>query len=514
MKRRTSNKSVTWSRRGRNKRLNRSTDSEVVNVSSSSPPTGSPKNRDGTSRNNESHTVSLSPSSLTNNYNYSTFGALIVSLDVPLLTEVVKFMGPHQFRFVAGINRRFRTAYLLAHTYNTTTYINVSTPAHANISYREVGSTLAYNATKQQIKLWTNAVQQHGIQPSFRNLKSFRGGKRDWKQVSTTEQNHLAFLQWLMVHGFSGDKHTCKVATILGHLHVLEWARGYNFPWGSEICYSAAIYRRWDALKWVHKNGCPWDEATCEEIARTGNLSMLKWARDNGCPWDCKVCTAAAGMGNLSLLQWVRENGCEWDESTCSSASSLDILKWARENGCPWNESTCSAAAVVGDLRKLQYAQENYCPWDHRTCASAARYGKLTILQWARENGCPWNEDTCAAAAAGGHLDLLQWSRNNGCDWDESTSFNAAKNGHLDVLQWARENGCAWSMYTCSIAAQYGQFDVLRWAHSNHCPISSQDVFSQATRGNHLQIIQWIKEKYYALSGPLLTDMILKFKHF
>jgi hypothetical protein len=527
--------SATWSRCNGTKRLNRTSEVSLPRqrVSRS-------KKQRGLTFNYESHLVPLTSSPTTVTYNYSALGALIENLDIPILTEIVKYIGPNQFRFVAGIHRCVRIAYLLAFDNNKSTYLNASTLAHAKICNEETVTGSYFDIMNQRKALWRAAAMHGKLVSCVQDLESTKWN--GMTNLSSTEKDHWSFLYWLVSNGFPPDQCTCTVASMSGHLHVLMWAREHNFPWDRATCHKASQTQHWNEMKWAYNNGCPWDvrcyedmiwstrndnlellqwarendcpwdSGTCSSAAASGKLHLLQWAREHNCPWDDLPCFHASRCGNLTMLQWARENGCPWNASICSVAAGhgfLNIVQWARENGCPWNERTCSEAAENGHIPVLQYAREHNCPWDHRTCSYAAANGHLSTLQWARENGCPWNKDTCSAAAEYGHLNVLQWSRQNGCEWDEATCYLAAKNGHVNILQWARHNGCPWDMKTCSRAAQNGHLDVLMWAHDNHCPCDYHDVLVQATKGNHLLIIQWIKAKYYPLLiGPLLYNVI------
>ena len=373
-------------------------------------------------------------------------------LDVTILSEIVKFIGPYQFRFVAGINQSFRAAYLLAFRKNKWTYLNASSLAYAKICFTEIRLDGCLNGIRYLQKKLCISAAKNGYVAVAQYSANY-----NWKGLMNetyAEPYYLSFLQWLFSDGFPPDKYTCPVAASDGCLQVLQWASNNNFPWDEETCMLAAMNNHWDVLVFAYENGCPWDERTCSGIAIIADVEMLKWARENGCPWDYR---------------------------------------------------TCAYAAKYGRCEVLQYARENNCPWDHRTCSYAAMSGKLEALKWARENGCPWNKDTCSNAAKSGHLHVLQWARANGCEWDKSICSLAAGNGHLNILQWAKENGCPWDMYTCSLAARKGHLDVLKWAHDNDCPCSSRDVLSQAKIGNHHDIIKWIQIKYHELTGPLLN---------
>jgi hypothetical protein len=54
--------------------------------------------------------------------------------DVNILQQIVSFVGQYQYRFVAGINKDFKDAYLQLFSDKHETYYNASTVKHAMIS--------------------------------------------------------------------------------------------------------------------------------------------------------------------------------------------------------------------------------------------------------------------------------------------------------------------------------------------------------------------------------------------
>lgn len=59
-------------------------------------------------------------------------------LDVSLISEIISFIGPNQYRFVAGINKSFRWAHLQVFPYGKKTALNASTLELAKICFGEL----------------------------------------------------------------------------------------------------------------------------------------------------------------------------------------------------------------------------------------------------------------------------------------------------------------------------------------------------------------------------------------
>ena len=132
----------------------------------------------------------------------STKRSLLEHLDLSLLSEIISFIGPKQYRFVAAINKSFRTAYLQAFNHETKTHLNASTLEHAKICFDEMNeatcATFPYD-------LCTSAAR-YGNLPVLQYLRSVNS---EWDDV------------------------TWYYAALNGHLHILQWARENDFPYSS-----------------------------------------------------------------------------------------------------------------------------------------------------------------------------------------------------------------------------------------------------------------------------------------
>ena len=170
-------------------------------------------------------------------------------LDASVFSEIVSFVGDHNYRFVAGINRRFQQTYSEVFRNDRRTLLTGATVEHSKICWEEMNRD----------------------RPEF--------------------QHRL-----------------CSAAVEHGNLQALQYLRstGINCKWDASTCASAARTGRLDLLQWCREMGCPWDNWTCYYAAGTGNLNLLQWCRNNGCPWDEMTCSGAAAAkgGHLTVLKW------------------------------------------------------------------------------------------------------------------------------------------------------------------------------------------------------------------
>jgi hypothetical protein len=409
--------------------------------------------------------------------------------------DILPFLGPGNYIFVAGISRRFKDLYNIY-------FSKIENPPE--ISPFEKSLSYAYNR-RDYCTVSTTFTTFYG------NVFSYLPTAKFWKDLDSVNGNPFrSQLPSPFGSSFIPEQlrpgRVCALIAKSGNLQVLQWAKAVGFTMNEQTSYLAASAGHLQVLKWARENGCPWEEWTCAHAAEGGHLEVLKWALENACPWNEWTCKCAAGKGHLEVLQWARENGCPWNEDTCSNAAEgghLEVLKWAHENVCPWDESTCAYAAKRGHLEVLKWAHKNGCPWDEWTCSLAAYGGHMEVLKWAHENGCPWNEMTCEDAAHEGHLEALVYAHTKGCPWDTKTCEMAAYGGHLEVLKWAHDNRCPWSERTCALAARSGHLEVLIYAHENNCPWNEWTC-AAAVKGGHLEVLIYAHKNGCPWTGEVL----------
>ena len=178
-----------------------------------------------------------------------------MDLDDYLLSHILQFVGPGCYRYVGGVNRRIRQAYLTAH---------------------------GQDQSKIKYTTYRNAVASVGCTAI-----------------------------WIQGQGIAAKFKACENAAKGGYLKVLQWARANGLYWDESTCAYAAKGGHLEVLQWAKANGCPWDYRTCACAAKGGHLEVLQWARANGCDWDSNTCAYAAEEGHLEVLQWARANGCD-----------------------------------------------------------------------------------------------------------------------------------------------------------------------------------------------------------
>jgi hypothetical protein len=156
----------------------------------------------------------------------------------------------------------------------------------------------------------------------------------------------------------------CRMAARFNQIDVLRYLRHeLNCPCDATTCAAAAASGHLDALQWLREQQCDWNATTSAQAAEQGHLHILQWAREHHCPWDETTCSSAAKNGHLCVLQWARQQGCPWNADTCSEAARhghLDVVRWVYEHLGDYH-MLCVSAAAGGQLHILQWwwGQEN-----------------------------------------------------------------------------------------------------------------------------------------------------------
>jgi hypothetical protein len=126
-------------------------------------------------------------------------------LDVSLITEIISYIGPKWYRFVAPIDRRFHTAYTIVFQNDTRTHVTAMTAQHAQICYEEYIRCCDDEHMKQKLEI--------GI------------------CCSAAKCGNLPALQYLRSVHCQWDEYTCLYAAWYGHLPVLQWAKEQGCVW-------------------------------------------------------------------------------------------------------------------------------------------------------------------------------------------------------------------------------------------------------------------------------------------
>lgn len=220
------------------------------------------------------------------------------------LTHILSYAGDYQYRFIGGVCRRFKEAYLITFSGDTHTYINAKTEGHARVCVNDFDPLPAgygpddyqeYSEAFDQVIALFNSAAKHGSIPT---------------------------LQYLNDLGYDNpcNSETRQSAARYGHIHILQWCQEMDYPLDAMTCKAAAGSNRLDVLQWCRESNYPWDEETCMVAAGTGQLEVLIWCRENGCPWNSLTRSAAIQAEFWHIVDWCQENGCP---PRCGPAGSL-----------------------------------------------------------------------------------------------------------------------------------------------------------------------------------------------
>ena len=201
-------------------------------------------------------TGSTAATAVTADVDSATGTGIFDRMDV--LSCILSFVGPNQYRFVAPISQKFRAAYAHAYNNETTTSMNTFSNAHAKLCLNEL--------------------------------------KSDNLVINEPERRYRDNPSMISVIG--------RFAAYCNNLTLLEYLRSEGLGWDVRLCSEAADGGHFDLMKWLHTNGCPWDFWTSWAVAKQGDLEMLKWIIEQGCEGTTHILMTAAGLGHLEMLKW------------------------------------------------------------------------------------------------------------------------------------------------------------------------------------------------------------------
>ena len=362
-------------------------------------------------------------------------------------------------------------------------------------------------------------------------------------------EGHVDVLAWLYETGCPKDVTACGWAARGGHIRCLDFLiKEAGAPLRQEVCRSAAAGGHLDVLKYLRSlepSPCPWNEETTTSAAAEGHLDMLKWATNGGCPLGMEACAAAAWGGQIEVLDWLvhDRSTAMYLEAECfvsaADGGQLETMKWLLHHGCPWDYEVAEAAAAKGRLDVLKWLRtarwvplppetegEAY-PWCDETIFSfAARSGDMEVLKWLREEKCRWDAETFSSAAAEGHLKVCEWLLENKCPWKSECGWHAAGSGQVHILKWLKSVGyfdrssdlwgscwsadpwgLCWSTH-CVSAATNGQLEALKYCRLELKLPLAADCFSEAMRGGHREVAEWLKDQGCPVTDPFQDPRI------
>eukprot|EP00611_Tribonema_gayanum_P007495 TRINITY_DN1688_c0_g1_i4.p1 TRINITY_DN1688_c0_g1~~TRINITY_DN1688_c0_g1_i4.p1 ORF type:complete len:547 (-),score=151.53 TRINITY_DN1688_c0_g1_i4:153-1793(-) len=399
--------------------------------------------------------------------------ALVFASD-KLLADVVAFVGPEEFLFVAPVSRYVRAVY---------------TGAAASLSgaaCRTVVTAAFHSAARLEYALDTNVAFADALRrltyPTPENAKLGQVGSA--ALVRRTHAAGLAPRQDVLI----GAARTGSV----GYLHSVWSIALARCDINTDTWYEVGLElaKRGDdgaGLAWVAAQLRPpetWPEhfmnALCNTAAKHGRITTLRFllSPDHG-----QLLFGPPAVLSLDYCISIEES---------SSSALTDEVLWSTINGKSQVTSLVHAAAMHRDARALAWLQSELPDFTltERTVHVAAFEGALATLEWLRAQGCPYNIAdicnvmlSCDDSVAPRHLEWLRscgggdwsprgmtrmlvksleystdgaakWLRRKGAPWpdDLAATVNPASNMH--TVLWAVQSGCPFGHWSSSVCAR------------------------------------------------------------
>lgn len=233
-----------------------------------------------------------------------------------------------RFRFVAGVNRRFRRLHPYRSYYGRDTNVGVAAESisMADLMLAERGptncdkflATVVRKGNHDTISwLFSEATTKHGFvfRTEYGADIAIRCGNLPVLQLLLSQDPHFRLDRYNQV---------CHEAARKGQLEILAWMCSQNPPAfvDADAIELAIEYGHLEAVKLLRSRNppCPWNQYACLAAANMGNLETLKWLQSQNppCPWNPNRCLIEAKrQGCPEVVQWLeeheRQNPASWD---------------------------------------------------------------------------------------------------------------------------------------------------------------------------------------------------------
>ena len=139
---------------------------------------------------------------------------------IGILKHILSFIGPNQYRFVAGTSRRFREAYL------DVIPSGADEPVHYDNDSKE-----PYPFFPKNMKTYVNASTV------------------GYAEICWNEIKDKNFIRFFGLRKEIGQEALSRSAAAHGNLPALQFLRSVNCPWHVHFCATAARNNHWHVLK-------------------------------------------------------------------------------------------------------------------------------------------------------------------------------------------------------------------------------------------------------------------------
>jgi hypothetical protein len=251
---------------------------------------------------------------------------------------------------------------------------------------------------------------------------------------------HLGLLQWLRRSGCPWDVLAYGWAMARGHTQIADWLIDNKCPakindlWKPAICGGHI-----EIVGWLLEHGHSWPRGSCRFAARSGRLDLLQRARSEGVKcqfWDCCP-KAAAKKGHIHILEWLHGHGegnFSASESAAAWAGRLDVIEWIVAQGHPLCVTTMMNAAGGGHRHVIEWLRNRGEQWYGGTTGYAAKHGHFDLLVWLYEQGCQLSTTTFLEASRGAPISILEWLRDRRCPLKVKDAMRKARTDEAKAL--------------------------------------------------------------------------------
>jgi hypothetical protein len=228
----------------------------------------------------------------------------------------------------------------------------------------------------------------------------------------------------------------------------------------------------------------------------------LQWATKQGYCFESTTITVAAKKGQLENIKWlIEEQAVNWDTQVfdvATKAGHLHVLQWFKDSGRWIEESKLEKLAwgALGSRGLIWTIRNNIQIAIYEFLVYASKRGHLNVLQLLVEMP---EDDTELHKLLGEELDedTRQKLRKIKVDpnyrrWPDIYG-EAARAGHVEILDWLQDKKIEASVYLCNYAARAPTLDALKWAHENGFEWNPK--VSTVLAKKHPEGLKWAKDR-------------------
>ena len=216
--------------------------------------------------------------------------------------------------------------------------------------------------------------------------------------------------------------------------------------------------------------------------------------------------------GNLNLVQRFLKlkknnylnNNADFVMRGAAKSGNKEVLRWMKLHKYKFNEWTSACAAKGHQFVLLKWLIQHGCPIDSSCTAYCARTGNLEMLKWLiKKKKCKVDDYAMYLASYKGHIDIVKYLYYKNPKDSFEMWQGASRGGHINILQWALEkDGEFDGEESCREASQNGHIHVLKWFQANHLLVDKRNNLCEyAIWGGNFECLKWLVENGYKFNN-------------